>query len=446
MKETLIINIINVINSLLYLAISFLMIDKIKIRKKIDKKAKYIVICILTILILVSPKFKDIVIIKYSVYEGFLLMFLYKSTFEISYKDSFLYGFSFSFLYSIIGRIIYMFLMTFLFDKVIEYSPLGYNLLISIILNIILILWMQYFKQIIDMELNVKYYIYIGLTLIINITSILFLFISGEYINNLYQIMEHSNIIPRISIIPYIQTIQSIIPATMVFCNIFLVIIINNLIKGMKDKSELELLNSKLSMQYNYYLNIQESHMKVRKLYHDINNHLICIKKIENKDVDNYIKNISEELKDFESSFNTGNRILDIILNEKSIDCKDKNIKLLCDINLARCEFIEMIDISSIFSNILDNAIEACEKVAHNRYIKLRGVIVKSYFIITCENSKNNKLIFKSKNLITSKNDKFLHGIGIESVKSSIKKYEGELQLIDGKDNFILNIYIPLKS
>ncbi|MBS6427823.1 MAG: sensor histidine kinase [Clostridioides difficile] len=344
-------------------------------------------------------------------------MFLYKLTFEISYKDSFLYAFSFAFLYSIIGRIIYTFLINFLFDKVVEYSALGYHSLISIILNVILILLLKYFKQIINAELDIKYYIYVGLTVIINGISILFLFISGEYINDLYKIMEYSDAIPRMSVIPYIQTIQSIIPAIMVFCNIFLIIIINNLIKGMKAKSELESINNKLNMQYNYYLNIQESHMKVRKIYHDINNHLACIKKIENGDVDNYIKSINEELRDFESN-----------------------------INLRKCEFIQMIDISSIFSNILDNAIEACEKVRQGRYIKLRGVIVKSYFIITCENSKNDKLRFKNNILITSKDDKFFHGIGLKSIKSSIKKYDGELEIIEGKDNFTLNIYIPIQN
>ncbi|EGT4225648.1 hypothetical protein EPL68_18890, partial [Clostridioides difficile] len=280
MNEALILNIIDIINSILYLVIFYLMLTKIKARKTSIKKINYIIIFVLTILILISPKFKDIVIIKYNILEGFLLMFLYKLTFEISYKDSFLYAFSFAFLYGIIGRIIYTFLINFLFDKVVEYSALAYHSLISIILNVILILLLKYFKQIINAELDIKYYIYVGLTVIINGISILFLFISGEYINDLYKIMEYSDAIPRMSVIPYIQTIQSIIPAIMVFCNIFLIIIINNLIKGMKAKSELESINNKLNMQYNYYLNIQESHMKVRKIYHDINNHLACIKKI----------------------------------------------------------------------------------------------------------------------------------------------------------------------
>ena len=98
MNEALILNIIDIINSILYLVIFYLMLTKIKARKTSIKKINYIIIFVLTILILISPKFKDIVIIKYNILEGFLLMFLYKLTFEISYKDSFLYAFSFAFL------------------------------------------------------------------------------------------------------------------------------------------------------------------------------------------------------------------------------------------------------------------------------------------------------------------------------------------------------------
>lgn len=160
MKESLIINIIGMINSVLYLVIFLLIINKIKLRKSIDKKIHYIIVFIFIILILVSPKFKDIVIIKYNIWEGFLLTLLCNATFEISYKSSLLYGFGFSFLYSILGRIIYIFLMTFLFDKLLDYSPLKYHLIISIILNSILLLLLKYFKQIINIDLNVKYYIY----------------------------------------------------------------------------------------------------------------------------------------------------------------------------------------------------------------------------------------------------------------------------------------------
>ncbi len=40
--------------------------------------------------------------------------------------------------------------------------------------------------------------------------------------------------------------------------------------------------------------------------------------------------------------------------------------------------------------------------------------------------------------------DKFVHGIGIQSIKSSLQKYNGELSFENSMDKFILNIYIPL--
>ncbi|MFQ9311269.1 MAG: ATP-binding protein, partial [Paraclostridium sordellii] len=247
-----------------------------------------------------------------------------------------------------------------------------------------------------------------------------------------------------LNLMPFLESTKHSVVVSIIFCNIFLIVIINKIIKNMKYETEMKALNDKLDMQYNHYLSIQESQMKVRKLYHDINNHMACIRKIQNKDVNEYIDSINEELKDYKDTFNTENMILDIILNEKKYLCDVNNIKLFCDINFSKCDFIEMIDVSSIFSNILDNAIEACKKVEDTRYINIRGTIVKYYYIIKCENSKNKKIHIKNKKIITSKKDKFLHGLGLRSIKSSLNKYNGDLEILDEENKFIINIYIPL--
>lgn len=208
-------------------------------------------------------------------------------------------------------------------------------------------------------------------------------------------------------LIYFVYAAQSIIPGIIVICNIFLVIIINSLIKNIKSKSELKSINDKLDMQYNYYLNIEESHIQVRKLYHDINNHLANMKQLQNEDINRYIESVDKELKGFQSRFDTGNRILDIILNDKSLKCNKYDIDLFCDINFRFCDFVEMIDVSAIFANILDNAIEACQKAKENRYIHIRGTMVKSYYIIKCENSKVNQIKIKNNKVITSKKIKF---------------------------------------
>ncbi|MCC0657414.1 GHKL domain-containing protein [Clostridioides sp. ES-S-0123-01] len=232
---------------------------------------------------------------------------------------------------------------------------------------------------------------------------------------------------------------------------IVLILLFRQIIKDNKLKSQNELIKNKLDMQYAHYLSIQESHMRVKKLYHDINNHICCIDNLKNdgKEINEYINNLKDEIREFKSIYNTGNMILDIIINEKSEISVKKGIKFICDINFSKVDFIKPIDVSSIFANILDNAIEACEKISDeniDRYIRIKGTITKSFFVLKCENSKANNIISNKNILLTDKMDKFVHGIGIQSIKSSLQEYNGELLFENQKDKFILNICIPLNQ
>ncbi|WP_236878169.1 ATP-binding protein [Clostridioides difficile] len=231
--------------------------------------------------------------------------------------------------------------------------------------------------------------------------------------------------------------------------SIFLILLFKEIIKENKLKSQAELIKNKLDMQYAHYLSIQESHMRVKKLYHDINNHIYCIDNLRNnsKEINEYVNNLKDEIKTFKYIYNTGNMILDIIINEKSEICLKKGIKFTCSINFSKVNFVKPIDVSSIFSNILDNAIEACDKIVDEniyKYIRIKGSITRSFFVLKCENSKLNQLTFNKNILLTNKMDKFVHGIGIQSIKSSLQKYNGELLFENSIYKFILNIYIPL--
>jgi sensor histidine kinase regulating citrate/malate metabolism len=167
-----------------------------------------------------------------------------------------------------------------------------------------------------------------------------------------------------------------------------------------------------------------------------------------NEEVNIYINNIEDEVKSTKNIYNTGNVLLDIIFYEKSKICMENNIDFKIGIDFSKCGFVEMIDVSSIFSNLIDNSIEACNKIDNNieKYITLKSTFIKGYYVIRCENSKNNKIIIKNNKIFTTKKDKFLHGIGIESIKSSIKKYNGELKIKDDEYKFIVTIHIPIEG
>ena len=298
-------------------------------------------------------------------------------------------------------------------------------------------------------------YIYLTLALMINIINII-----GRYAMGVYSIGNNLSLNQmlydwRMSA-PALQDEwhyfdQFVIPKLVVASTIIILLLFRRAIKENKKKIQNELMKNKLDMQYEHYLSVQESHMKVKKLYHDINNHICCIDNLKNnnKEVSEYINNLKDEIKSFKDNYNTGNMILDIIINEKSDICSKKGIKFICDINFSKVDFRKPIDVSSIFANILDNAIEACDKIHDEdveKYIRIKGTISKAYFVIKCENSKVNNIKFKKNKLLTDKMDKFVHGIGTQSIKSSLDKYDGELLFEDEKNKFILNLYIPLNQ
>ncbi|WP_286183945.1 ATP-binding protein [Clostridium sp. CCUG 7971] len=244
-------------------------------------------------------------------------------------------------------------------------------------------------------------------------------------------------------------TIKETFPYLLLIVSVLLVSIFLNSIKSEKEKAKAALVNEKLDMQYKYYLMVKESQEKMRQVYHDMNNHMENIKSLKNssEDVNKYINNIEDEVKETKSIYNTGNVLLDIIFYEKSKVCMENNIDFNVGIDFSKCEFIEMIDISSIFSNLIDNSIEACNKIDDNnieKYITIKGTFIKGYYVVRCENSNTNKVIIKSNKILTNKKDKLLHGIGLESIKSSIKKYNGELKIKDSEHKFIATIHIPI--
>lgn len=298
-------------------------------------------------------------------------------------------------------------------------------------------------------------YIYLTLALMVNIINIVGRYTMGIYTIGNNMSFNHMLFKWRMSVPalqdewPYFD--QLVIPKLVVASIIIIILLFRRVIKENKEKTKNELMKNKLDMQYEHYLSVQESHMRVKKLYHDINNHICCIDNLKNnnKEVSEYINNLKDEIKSFKDNYNTGNMILDIIINEKSDICNKKGIKFICDINFSKVDFIKPIDVSSIFANILDNAIEACDKIHDEdveKYIRIKGTISKAYFVIKCENSKVNNIKFKKNKLLTDKMDKFVHGIGTQSIKSSLDKYDGELLFEDEKDKFTLNLYIPLNQ
>lgn len=212
-------------------------------------------------------------------------------------------------------------------------------------------------------------------------------------------------------------------------------------------RNELKNMQNILQNQYLQYQQSKEFIELINYKYHDLKHYIIALRTEENKERNSYFKKIEEEIGSFEAQSHTGNKVLDILLTAKSLQCRGKEIALTSVVNGELFGFMEDMDICSIFGNALDNAIECEEKIQdkEKRLIHVSVYSRKNFLIIRFENYYEGAIRLDEGIPVTTKADKDFHGYGMKSLRYTVQKYGGEID-IDVKDNwFNLKLLIPIQ-
>lgn len=190
---------------------------------------------------------------------------------------------------------------------------------------------------------------------------------------------------------------------------------------------------------------------KLKQIYHDLKNHIIVIQSGASNERKQYVENLLQRVVEYDDWIVSGCNVLDAILYAKKAETKllKINMEVIIVKDLADINFVDEIDLCTIFGNLLDNAIEGCQRASETtaQKIIINIDIVNSFFVMVIENSFNSESVQRNNNIFkTSKQDKLLHGIGIQSVKSAIDKYDGSLILEPNDEKFIVKALIPIKT
>ncbi len=216
------------------------------------------------------------------------------------------------------------------------------------------------------------------------------------------------------------------------------------LVAYMSRSEQIAIEARRLQMQHAYYLEKLKDEERVRAAYHDMKNHLLILKQQGNSaETAQTIEKLQAQIIQYEDYVHTGNDILDIILKEKSRQARETQIDLSVVADFTGIDFMESLDISTIFGNGLDNAIEAASKLSReHRVILLKAGKVQNFLSILIENNCNEEN--RPPKGGTTKQDKFFHGFGIMNMQKAAEKYGGQLNAsyLDGK--FFLKILIPI--
>lgn len=215
----------------------------------------------------------------------------------------------------------------------------------------------------------------------------------------------------------------------------------------LQERYELQTFQKMLNVQYQNYTEFEKSIEVINQKYHDLKYQIELIRSeaVTKESIDS-LNQMEKEIKSYEAQNKTGNKILDTILTGKSLYCQQNEIRLTAVADGTAISFMKDIDISTLFGNALDNAIESAKKVAEpqRRLIHFTVAKQKNFVRIRVENCYDEHLVFENGLPVTTKKEKEFHGFGLKSIQSTAKKYHGSVT-VEAKDHwFELRILLPV--
>lgn len=254
-----------------------------------------------------------------------------------------------------------------------------------------------------------------------------------------FGIFEFTTVIPKLNPIARYM----IIPVTLMI-SFVLTRIMKISIDAREHERISEILSEQLENQIGYYQKINDIYSEFRAFRHDFRNHLICVRSLlEENEVAQataYIDEIENMSHSRKKTYETGNIIIDSLLNDKNESAAQYHTQIIFS-GFVPTSGITNADLCTIFANALDNAIEACAKDSADadKQINIRSDFRQGYFCLKITNPVFETVEIRNGNQIkTSKEETSLHGFGIANIVKTAKKYGGEVKLSADQTLFTL--------
>jgi sensor histidine kinase regulating citrate/malate metabolism len=233
-------------------------------------------------------------------------------------------------------------------------------------------------------------------------------------------------------------------------CVVLAVVITILLLKRKYDKRLSDFQDSVLKKQRDEVQNIYQT---MRAWRHDYHNHIqsikamLAMKKFE--ELDAYLCTLEQDLDSIDIAIRTGNVGLDAILSSKVSIARKNNIEVNCTAKVPDQLKISDVHLCAIVGNLLDNAIEACEKIKSEegnqfpqKFIRIYIGMFKQQLYISVSNSTNAKHRRRLNELVTSKLGE--HGFGLRRIDKIAEQYDGFVNRKNEPGIFATEVMLPV--
>ena len=211
--------------------------------------------------------------------------------------------------------------------------------------------------------------------------------------------------------------------------NVLLLYFVGNILKKEDEVQKMRLMQEKMQNQMEMYRNMQESDLRYRKYLHDYKNQLGCIQGMlkagKAEEAYAYIEELNGSIRQGEDCVNTNHLVVNTVLNQKYRYAKERGITIIMAVNDLSGLTMSKEDVVILLVNLLDNAIEACEKLESHKVIQFKMMLEGGELTISVRNPMKETVEVRGKTIPTTKKDKYEHGIGFLNIHSIIEKNQG---------------------
>lgn len=253
------------------------------------------------------------------------------------------------------------------------------------------------------------------------------------------------NIEDQLSPMQHIFSILSILGILMT--NSLVYVLYVNMQKDHAKQLEYSILQQAFKSQEKSVEETKILYQSIRSIRHDLKQHFqVALTMLHsgkiNEAVDYMEKYNDTVLDGISNKVFCDNDVVNYIINSKSKICSDRHIKIYIYIANEIPEFSDL-DLCVLLGNALDNAIEGVSGEGNNEiYLELRNV--DNFFMISVKNTIINSVLEDNPNLISKKNEKEVHGLGILSMKEVVQKYNGSIEFYESDNKFCCDMLLDI--
>jgi len=210
-------------------------------------------------------------------------------------------------------------------------------------------------------------------------------------------------------------------------------------------QQKLEQEKSFYEMNRVYYQNLEQQQFQVRRLRHDMANHLQAMSAMPEPGLREYLAGLLHSPAMEHTQKFCENSVVNIVLASKEAIMEENKISVDIKASLPHKLPVQDVDLCAVFANSLDNAIEACIKLPEDqRNISLKARTDKGLFVLQVQNPLCGKTVWQNGIPVTTKDNLEVHGFGLAGIREIAVRYGGSMEITTDETCFTLLVYLPI--